>query len=97
MRKTIVRTITETTIESAKVTFVGGKPVIDAMKPLTISGVITEEKALKEVRKLHGANVQVTAIVSIDDTYEISVDDFMKYAKKVVAKPEEVKEVIVTE
>jgi hypothetical protein len=83
MRKTIVRTITATTIESAKITFEKGLPVVTPNAPITVNGVIAEDKALKEVRKEYGENAQVTAITSIDNVYEITVEDFMKYAKKV--------------
>jgi hypothetical protein len=92
MRKTIVRTITATTIESAIVTFEKGKPVVKANAPLTINGVVAEDKALKEVRKAYGANAQVTEVKSVDDIYEISVEDFIKYAKKVVAPTPEQKQ-----
>jgi len=91
MRKTIVRTITATTIESANVTFEKGKPVVKNNDPLTVNGVIAEDKALKEVRKAYGVTASVTNISSIDATYEISVDDFIKHAKKIEAPTEEQK------
>lgn len=98
MRKTIVRTITATTIESANISFEKGKPVVKNNEALTVNGVITEDKALKEVRKVYGESAQVTAITSVDDMYEISVEDFIKYAKKVVAPtPGQVKEAGATE
>lgn len=83
MRKTIVRTITATTIESAVVTFKNGKPEVTPNNPLTVNGVVDEDKALKAVCKEYGKKSQVTAITSVDDMYEISVEDFMKHAKKV--------------
>jgi hypothetical protein len=83
MRKTIVRTITASTIESANVTFEKGKPVVKANEPLTVNGIIKEDKALKEVRKAYGELAQVTSINSVDAMYEISVEDFIKYATKV--------------
>lgn len=89
MRKTIVRTITATTIESAKITFEKGKPVCTVNAPIIVNGVIAEDKALKEVRKTYGETSQVTNIVSVDAVYEISVEDFIKYATKVEAEPKE--------
>lgn len=85
MRKTIIRTITATTIESAIVTFKDGKPSAKNNEPITVNGVIAEDKALKEIRKKYGENAQVTGIKSVDDVYEISVEDFIKNATKVVA------------
>lgn len=83
MRKSIVRTITATTIESANVKFEKGVPVVVANSPIVVNGVIAEDKATKEVRKAYGANAQVTELKQVDAVYEISVEDFIKYAKKV--------------
>lgn len=87
MRKTIVRTITLSTIESANVVLEKGLPVITENPALYVNGIIQSDKALKEVRKVYGENAQVTDIKSTDAVYEISVEDFLKYAKKVVAEP----------
>jgi hypothetical protein len=97
MRKTIVRTITATTIKSANVVFEKGKPVAKDNNPITVNGVIAEDKALKEVRKAYGETAQVTEITSVDDVYEISVEDFIKYAKKVVTPTPEQKQEGATE
>lgn len=83
MRKSIVRTITATTIESAVVTFKNGKPEVTTNSPIVVNGIVDEDKATKAVRKAYGKNSQVTNISSVDDIYEISVEDFIKYAKKV--------------
>jgi len=85
MRTTITRTITATTIKSANVTFVKGVPTVTENLPLTINGIVAEDKALKEVRKVYGATAQVTDTMEVNDVYEISVDDFIKYATKVEA------------
>jgi hypothetical protein len=87
MRKNIVRTITLSTIESANVVLEKGLPVITENPAITVNGVIAQDKALKEVRKVYGENAQVTSINSVDAAYEISVENFLKYAKKVVAEP----------
>jgi hypothetical protein len=85
MRKSIMRTITATTIESANVTFKKGLPVVEKNAPITVNGVIAEDKALKEIRKTYGNTAQVTALNEVNDIYEISVEDFIKYATKIVA------------
>lgn len=82
-RKTIVRTITATTIESANITFVNGNVDAKPNAPIVVNGTITEEKALKEVRKEYGATAVVVKLSEVNDVYEISVEDFLKYAKKV--------------
>lgn len=83
MRKTIARSITATTIKSVKITFEGGAVITTENEPLTVSGKVNTEKALKIARKAYGDNAQVTEVTTVDDAYEISVDDFIKYAKKV--------------
>lgn len=83
MRKTIVRTITFTTIKSAKVGFEKGQPVVVSNEVITLNGIVAEDKALKEVRKTYGENSQITEITTTDNTYEISVEDFIKYATKI--------------
>lgn len=92
MRKSIVRTITATTINSANVSFEKGAPIVKENAPLTVNGVIAEDKALKEVRKAYGATAQVTGLSEVNDVYEISVEDFIKYSKKVIAPTPEQKE-----
>jgi hypothetical protein len=86
MRKTIVRTIVATTINSANVS-ISRDGILQATEndPIVMNGIINEEKALKEVRKAYGDSAQVTSIKSVNDVYEISVEDFIKYAKKVEA------------
>lgn len=85
----ITRTITATTIESALITFKDNKPEVVSQKPITVNGSLTENEALRAVRKAYGQNAQVTALKEINEVFEISVEDFMKYAKKVEIKPEE--------
>jgi hypothetical protein len=85
MRKSIIRTITATTIESANVSFEKGAPVLAVNKPIVANGIIPADKALKAVRKAYGSSAQVTDIKAVDAVYEISVEDFIKYAKKIEA------------
>ena len=83
MRNVITRTISTTTIDSVKIRFIDGKPELTPNEQMIVSGGITEEKALKLIRKKYGDTAQVSALIVENDLYEISVDDFMKYAKKV--------------
>lgn len=92
MRKTITRSITVSVIQSAKVTLKNGQAEITDNPTLKVNGIISEEKALKLVRKTYGETSQIESIETIDDVYEISVEEFMKYAKKVEVAPAEVQE-----
>lgn len=85
MRKTIVRTMATSTINAFKLDIVDGNPQVENLEPITVMGKATEKEAIKALKDKYGKNAPVK-IASIDvqeDTYEISVDDFVKYAKKV--------------
>lgn len=85
MRKTIVRTMSTSTINAFMLDVVNGKPEVKNLEPLTVMGRVTEKDAIKALRDVHGKNAPVT-VANIDvkeDTYEISVEDFLKYATKV--------------
>lgn len=85
MRKTIIRTMATSTINAFKLTVKDGKPEIENLEPLTVMGKATDKEALKALKDKYGKNapVQVASIDVQEDTYEISVEDFVKYAKKV--------------
>lgn len=85
MRKTIVRTMATSTINAFSLTMVDGQPKVENLEPITVMGKATEKEGLKALKEKYGKNCPIT-IGSIDvkeDTYEISVDDFIKYATKV--------------
>lgn len=84
MRKTIERTIIETTVKSGKVSFVKGQPVVTSEATDVFDGTLSDEKALKEVQKLHGSTAVVIEKTEENNRYEISVEDFKKYATKIV-------------
>jgi len=84
-RKTIVRTITATTIKSVNVMFTAGKLDSKENKDITVNGTVDQDQATKIVRKAYGQSAQVTELTEVNDVYEISVEDFMKNAKKVTA------------
>lgn len=84
MRKTIERCIASTQVKSGKITFVKGQPVITNETITIFNGTLTDEKALKEIQKLYGSTAVVIEKTEVNDRYEISVEDFMKYATKIV-------------
>ena len=85
MRKNITRTMATSTIHSVKLTMENDQPKIETLDPVVLTGKATKESALKELRKIHGndAPVSITKIETSEDVYEISVEDFLKYATKV--------------
>lgn len=85
MRNAITRTMIESVIHACVVKVVDGTPVTETLEPVTVMGKITEDKAIKVVAKTYGKSNGL-AIVKIEENevkYEISVDDFMKHAKKI--------------
>ena len=85
MRKTIVRTMATSKINAFKLTLENGQPKIENLEPLTVMGKASEKEALKALKDKYGKNAPITVanIEVQEDTYEISVEDFLKYAKKV--------------
>ena len=90
MRTTITRRIAQTTIYPVKVTFENGEPKTEPIDTIIVHGEITPEQAKRIVNKKFGkdGNVVVAKMVSEEKQYEISVDDFVKYAKVVEEKSE---------
>ena len=85
MRNTITRTMATSEIHAFRLTMKDGKPEVENLPVLIIGGKATMKDAEKALRKEYGKNAPVT-VSKIDvkeDVYEISVEDFMKYAKKV--------------
>ena len=85
MRTTICRTLATSTIKIFKIKMVDNTPTIENLPDLIVSGKVTEKDAFKILREKYGKNHSIT-IGSIDveeNTYEISVEDFLKYATKV--------------
>lgn len=90
MRKTICRTMATSTIKAYTLEMVDGLPVAKALDPVVIMGKAKEKDALKAVKDAYDVTAVTIGEIQIEEaTYEISVDDFMKYAKKVEKTDEE--------
>lgn len=85
MRKTITRTMATSTIHGFSLTVENGQPKTECLDPVTVMGKANDKEALRALKDKYGkdATVTVAKIEVAEDTYEISVDDFMKHAKKV--------------
>ena len=83
MRNTITRTITTSTIHSVYVDLSNETPTICKNAPITVNHEVRQAEAQKMVTKRYGAGVTITKIETNDILYEISIDDFVKYAKPV--------------
>lgn len=85
MRKTIVRTMATSTITAFALHTKDGAPVVENLEPITVMGKASEKEALKSLKEVYGKDVSISIgkIEVTEDTYEISVDEFLKHAKKV--------------
>lgn len=86
MSNTIKRTLTESTINAySVVTAENGEPSLSKLEPVTVHGKITKEKALKEIKKIYpeATALTITSILENEVMYEISIEDFIKNAKKI--------------
>ena len=84
MRSTITRTMATSEIHAFRLVMKEGKPEVETLPVLTLGGKVSVESAEKELRKIYGKTaITVKEIKVKEDLYEISVEDFLKYAKKV--------------
>ena len=89
MRTTITRTLATSKITGYKVDVKDGVPSVVTMPILTIAGKAKEKDALKALKNAYGEGVTVGEIKVEENVYEISVDDFVKYATKKGSEPSE--------
>ena len=91
MRNTITRTMSTSTVNAFKLSIVDGKPVVENLDPFVMSGKAKEKDALKLLKKKLGdiSGITIGSIDIAEDTYEITVEDFLKHAKKVDKDSEE--------
>lgn len=94
MRNTITRTMATSEIHAFRLVMKEGKPEVETLPVMTIGGKATVKDAEKALRKQYGkdAPITVSKIDVREDVYEISVEDFMKYAKKVEKTDAQTKE-----
>ena len=85
MRATITREMVVSTINGYTIEIQEGKPTVKEVSPVTVYGKVSKDKALKELKKVYGkdAPVSVSTVTEESKRYEISVADFIKYAKVV--------------
>lgn len=82
MRNTITRTMATSQITGYRIKVVNGAPSVETLPTLTVGGKAKEKDALKALEKEYGKGVTVGSIDISEDVYEISVEDFLKYATK---------------
>lgn len=89
IRTKITRTLQTTKIKGYKISMVDGKPVIEDLEEIAVCGMLTDDEALKQLGKVYGKSATVGNITYDEAVYEISVEDFLKYATKIDPKKEE--------
>jgi hypothetical protein len=83
MRAKITRTMTQTTITGVTLELKDKNPVTTELAPIVVNGVVKD--AVKELKNAYGKdkNYAVLEVKEEEKVYEISVEDFLKYAKEV--------------
>jgi hypothetical protein len=90
IRKEITRKIVTSKVYAFSLEIEEGKPITKELEPLTFAGRLTESVALRRVTKFYGKSnsIKIAKIETSEDTYKISVEDFIRNATKV--EPEKV-------
>lgn len=85
MRKTITRTLTRATVTGYTVEMTNGKPDVKPLDPVTAWGKLTDSEAEKVLLTAYGKDAKpiVGGVEYTDETYEISIDDFVSLATKI--------------
>ena len=84
MRKNITRTLTHAVVHAFTVKMQDKKPVIEELEPVHAWGTLTDKEAKKLVKDAHGiADATIGKIEYAQETYRISIDDFVKNAEMV--------------
>lgn len=88
MRKSITRSLIRSDIHAYSVEIVNDEPVVKPLPVVTVWGKITTAEANKAVREAHGKDIAATVakIESVEETYKIDVETFVKNATKVEAE-----------
>lgn len=81
MRKQLSKEVSFTLIKCGLVGMdENGKPTITQLPDEVVLGVLSFEKAQKHVNKLHNTNVTIFHMEDYKETYEMSIEDFIKHA-----------------
>ena len=83
MRRSIKKEVVSTVVKVAKMEMVDGLPTALVLPNVVLLGVVSPDKAQKEIHKLHGKNVTVFSVEVETDVYEMDVVEFIKHAKLV--------------
>lgn len=94
MRKMITRKMVTSKIYGFKLDMKNGNPEVVKVEPITIAGKVNDIDGLKALKNAYGKTepLMVEKIEQFEAMYEISVNDFLKYAKKVEVKEGKVEE-----
>ena len=84
MRKTIVRTMSISTVKGYVLELVDGIPKTTELEPVTVCGEVTEKEGLKALKEEYGNKAITVSEISVErNAYEISVKKFLEHATKI--------------
>lgn len=87
MRKTMTKEVTKTTVKAATMEIENGLPVAKTIEDFVLLGNVSVEKAQSHVKKNVDPKATVFEVIPETVTYEMPVEDFIKYAS--VKEPEQ--------
>ncbi|ALH46476.1 dsDNA binding protein [Bacillus phage VMY22] len=95
MKKTITREVTFTKITAVKNEMIDGEIKASLLEPIIKTGNLKKETAQNIIHRDLGKNVTVLEVTPDSGRYEMDLEDFIHFAKRVdvteeVATPEEV-------
>lgn len=83
MRKMMSKEVAFTYILASEIVVQDGKPVAVQLPPVTLLGAVSPEKAQKEMNKRYkGKQPHIYSLEVVNETFEMAVEDFIKYATK---------------
>ena len=85
IRTKITRNMPTSEIHAHELTMAGDQAVATALPVIIVGGRLGEVEAMRHLRKIYGRNkmFSIKDIIVEEGTYEMSIDDFLKYATKI--------------
>lgn len=83
MRNTIKKEIFYTTCRVAEMQVIDEKPTVVERDPERFIGKVSHANIARNLKKMYGKTLVPYDIQTESETYELSIEDFMKYATKI--------------
>ena len=82
VRTHLTRKVSKSTIKGYTLSVKDGTPEVNTLEPVTVWGAVSRKEAERILRKIDPTAV-LGSVETVEETYRISLNDFVKYAEKV--------------